>query len=131
MRTIEEIKTELKDYCEKQQHVVKNQDFTHKIKELGKELILAAAGDMKLDRLVSICCSEREGRCVVLPCKIGDIIIDEDENYYEVTGYTEGVCEPLTIIATCISEGKEGDMIDFEASDFSSSYKIAKPIVAE
>ena len=29
-----------------------------------------------LDRLEEICQAEREGRCVVLPCKVGDTVWD-------------------------------------------------------
>lgn len=63
MRTIEEIKADMQKPC----------DYTDNC-ELTAELILALASDIPLDRLEEICNAEREGRCVVLPCKVGDKI---------------------------------------------------------
>ena len=35
---------------------------------------LALTADIPLDRLEALCAAEREGRCVVLPCKVGDAV---------------------------------------------------------
>ena len=35
---------------------------------------LTACSDIPLERLEEICNAEREGRCVILPCKVGDTI---------------------------------------------------------
>lgn len=41
--------------------------------EKAKNLV-AITADITLDRLTEICEAERDGRCVVSPCKVGDII---------------------------------------------------------
>jgi len=66
MRTIEEIK----DY----------------VADLGFEFaykVLSIVKGIPLDRLQEICNAERDGRCVVLPCKVGDVLyqIDIDPLY--------------------------------------------------
>lgn len=43
--------------------------------ELAK--IITAVGNIPLDRLEVICTAERDGRCVVLPCKVGANAISE------------------------------------------------------
>lgn len=62
MRIIDEIKADLAKPC----------DYTDKC-ELTAEFILAVTADLhnNLDRLEEICTAERDGRCVVLPCKVG------------------------------------------------------------
>ncbi len=63
MRTIEEIKADMQKPC----------DYTDNC-ELTAELILALASDIPLDRLEEICNAEREGRCAIVPCKVGDTV---------------------------------------------------------
>jgi len=61
MRTIEEIK----DY----------------VADLGFEFaykVLSIVKGIPLDRLQEICNAERDGRCVVLPCKVGDVLYQID-----------------------------------------------------
>jgi hypothetical protein len=68
---------------------------------------------------------------VVLPCKIGDTVYDGDGTTYQVTGYQEGVCEPLTIICVSISDGSEGEIVEFEADVFGDTVLVAEVAVAE
>lgn len=89
MRRIEEIKADLKDCysCESKAclfpettHCGKPQDesvVTYEA-EMGKALINLFG----LDRLEEICNAEREGRCVVLPCKLGDTVYTIEEQIY-------------------------------------------------
>jgi hypothetical protein len=42
--------------------------------DLKLELYETLTADIPLDRLAEICNAEREGRCVVLPCKVGDTV---------------------------------------------------------
>jgi hypothetical protein len=59
MRTVDEIKTDIK-LCSRDE-----------FPELLAELWLALTGDIDIDRLVEICEAEKDGRLVVLPCKVG------------------------------------------------------------
>lgn len=67
MRTIEEIKASLADVKSRLPEGYINTDYC----ELELELQLALICDIPLDRLEEICVAERDGRCVVLPCKVG------------------------------------------------------------
>ena len=98
MRTVEEIKADMQKPC----------DYTDKC-ELTAELVLALTAGLhnNLDRLEEICEAEREGRCVVLPCKVGDTVyiisacenvrVLRDDDYLTGTGATscpfESDCE--------------------------------------
>ncbi len=47
--------------------------------DINKEIIdsrlrLAVTADIPFDRLEAICTAEKENRCVVLPCKVGDTV---------------------------------------------------------
>ena len=65
MRTIDEIKADMQKPC----------DYTDKC-ELEFELRCALIYDLPTDRLEEICQAERDGRCVVLPCKVGDTVYE-------------------------------------------------------
>jgi hypothetical protein len=40
----------------------------------GDKTLLSHTRDISIDRLEEICNAERDGRCVVLPCKVGDTV---------------------------------------------------------
>lgn len=63
---------------------------------------------------------------VRLPCKNGDTIVDDNDTFYSVTGYSEGICEPLTITAASISDGNEGELAEFEADEFGKTVFLAE-----
>lgn len=46
-----------------------------------EELRAALTASIPLDRLEAICTAEREGRCVVLPCKVGDTVYVQDQTH--------------------------------------------------
>jgi hypothetical protein len=59
------------------------------LEELARLQALTAS--IPLDRLEAICAAEREGRCVVLPCKVGDTVwalADEGVIQCRVTEFT-------------------------------------------
>ena len=47
-------------------------DYEHNVRRAKRALLDAIIKDISVDRLEEICEAEREGRCVVLPCKVGD-----------------------------------------------------------
>lgn len=69
MRTIDEIKADIVE-----NH---NSGFANRIERaaaLETEFLYTATYGIKRDRLQEICEAERDGRLVVLPCKVGDIV---------------------------------------------------------
>lgn len=96
MRTIEEIKAEYNLIKINTPKGYTNTDLC----ELEFELRRALIYDIPLDRLEEICNAERDGRCVVLPCKVGDTVYwadaDGDEALelplmgYWVTVFSDG-----------------------------------------
>lgn len=80
MRTINEIKSDFRK---------PDADFA----ELMDELFNTVARDIPFSRFEEICHAERDGRCVVLPCKVGDAIypIDVDRDLakppFRITGF--------------------------------------------
>ena len=78
MRTIKEIKADIK--ISEQAMLNSNyqnwaRDYWNTLLEHYKgELRLALTADIPLDRLEEICTAERDRRCKVLPCKVGDEI---------------------------------------------------------
>jgi hypothetical protein len=81
MRTIEEIRAELSQY-KKYEDVPK--ELRKEYNKISLQMIqqeeceiyrrYEITKDIPLDRLQEICNAERDGRCVVLPCKVGDTI---------------------------------------------------------
>ena len=77
MREIAEIKAELErasritnsTYCGEVYREAENQAI-----KLRYELFSTITSGIPLDRLEAICQAERDGRCVVLPCKVGDMV---------------------------------------------------------
>jgi hypothetical protein len=75
MRNIDEIKADISYYTEKQNGpLLKNQSFVPVLKELDSKLRRALVADIPIDRLEALCTAERDGRCVVLPCKVRDTV---------------------------------------------------------
>lgn len=66
-RTIEEIREDIAYYEEKQQHTVKNQDFTPVLKICDNELRAALIDGIPTDELARLAQAWKEGRYVVLP----------------------------------------------------------------
>jgi len=110
VRTIEKIKTDYEkavkcwetesedcpaDDCENCEYNTKKD-----IHELRCELLQSITADIPFDRIQEICEAERDGRCVVLPCKVGDTVYwadaDGDEALelplmgYWVTVFSDG-----------------------------------------
>lgn len=69
MRTVEEIKKDIENYKINKRP---NDGSEIEVYALQKELCHTLIGKIPLDRLEEICNAEREGRCVVMPCKVGD-----------------------------------------------------------
>ncbi len=67
MRTIEEIKANIKQMGALEPEIGERSC-------LQRELYRAITDSIPLDRLEEICNAEREGRCVVLPCRVGDTV---------------------------------------------------------
>ena len=60
--------------------------------------------DIPLDRLEAICAAERDGRCVVLPCKVGDMVykISYDcTNRIRYNPFDENGCSTAEICLNC------------------------------
>lgn len=84
--------------------------------------ILTALFDgIDVDRMREIVAAERDGRAVVLPCKVGDTVWMFSENFGEVLPYTVdlisvvGKC--LGYSANCSRNDELLDSIDFEGND--------------
>ena len=65
MRSIEEIKSDLHEAID---------EVAGLPRALYNELSGALADGISIDRPEAICAAERDGRCVVLPCKVGDAV---------------------------------------------------------
>lgn len=66
MRTVEEIKVDINNYM--------NYGTQAQIDKVWLEWFRVIAQGIEPDRLEEICRAEREGRCEVLPCKVGDTV---------------------------------------------------------
>ena len=64
----------------------------HELDKLWLEWFRAVAFDIPLDRLKEICEAEKDGRCVVLPCKVGDNLYVITEKIYKVGNSCEDGC---------------------------------------
>ena len=87
MRTVDEIKADIAATASGTQH-------QHDAAWL--EWFRAVAQGIEPDRLEEICNAERDGRCVVLPCKAGDtvyMVATQTDNY-------SGLPYPIVIQAT-------------------------------
>lgn len=77
MRSVEEIKADIVG-CESDISTSNHGGHVNRQKSrlalLNYELRAAITASIPLDRLEAICAAEREGRCVVLPCKVGDTV---------------------------------------------------------
>ena len=83
------------------------------------ERLQALTADIPLDRLEAICAAEREGKVVVLPCKVGDAV------YF---GGKQGVVADVGLsVPVRVKHGNGDDFLrqgwsavwkDFSASDF-------------
>lgn len=86
-----------------------------KARDLRAELVNALTKGLSTDRVEAILMAEKAGR--VLPLGIGDKVYMNDPcgDWYEgnITGYREGVCEPLTYVYVY----GDGAMSEFEADE--------------
>lgn len=79
MRTIEEIKAAISAVEQ-----LEGSGRYERVKTLNGELLQAITDGISPDRLQEICSAEREGRCVVLPCKVGDTVYLSDFKYNKI-----------------------------------------------
>lgn len=66
--------------------------------------VLAAVDGIDLDRLRELADAERDGRVVVLPCKVGDIVFKNNSGWATYLG-----TQPFEITNIMISQNKSGD----------------------
>ncbi len=82
------------------------------VEYLGNQLdeIKAVTANITLDRLQEICNAERDGRCVVLPCKVGDTVYHDSGGFgileYVIDGF---VWDETGIIFQAASDSFGGD----------------------
>jgi DNA-binding Xre family transcriptional regulator len=76
MRSTEEIRAELAKEIEHEKTATAKTALRVSIEAKTIELMgtIACQSGIPLDRLEAICAAEKEGRCVVLPCKVGDTV---------------------------------------------------------
>lgn len=105
MRTIEEIKADIKN-----RRVRHFSESGWDISALKTELFETITNGIPLDRLEEICAAEKEGRCVVLPCKENAVIyrlVDEFECGSDCYGDTCYDCTaPCKKTETKVREGR-------------------------
>ncbi len=105
-RTIDEIKADIEGavmWC----------DYS-KQEQLENELRLAYMDGIPLADLGTMCTAWKDGRCVVLPCKVGDTVyvvgkcenvqMNRDDDYFTGTGATECPFEETCDIEDCNDE---------------------------
>ena len=81
MRNIDEIKALINDYASALKYAEKCSDRAAQhvyegLSELKDELRLALVNGIPHDELETMCKAWKDGRCVVLPCKVGDTVWD-------------------------------------------------------
>lgn len=123
MRTIEEIRADIAKPYDFMSAEAKQRWTDY----LDMELRAALTASIPLDRLEQICQAEREGRCVVLPCKVGESVFAEswDEKIFEyvVTGFETGQRYHVDGIAIhCHRAGYPGWQMTFD------SFRIGKDV---
>jgi hypothetical protein len=74
MRTIEEIKADIAKEKEHLRTATAKTCIKLLIEAKEAELRAALTASIPLDRMEEICTAERDGRCAVLPCKVGDTV---------------------------------------------------------
>lgn len=72
MRTVEKIKAEYAKELDKAVETGKEA----KARKLRDEIAGALSRGISTGRLETICNAERDGRCVILPCKVGDTVYE-------------------------------------------------------
>ena len=73
-------------------------------KPMKENRVKIAISDIPLDRLEAICAAEKDGQCVVLPCKVGDTVykISYDcTNRIRYNPFDENGCSTAEICLTC------------------------------
>ena len=126
MRTISEVIEDYKDCqrCEGKSclGMVSNCSKPDSIVQVESELLRTLIAEISLDRLEEICTAEKDGRCVVLPCKVGDTVWAYSEFGNQVVPYTVEliVISDLTIQFDCnwYSYSECMEDTEFELSDF-------------
>lgn len=69
-----------------------------KLASMGKAIAeIKEFEGLPIDRLRELAQADREGRCVVLPCKVGDAIFMPTGRYNTITGYEPDVCDGFHI----------------------------------
>lgn len=99
MRTVEEIKADIAELERRWSRGESPSNYKSLHYALKNELRAALTADIPLDRLEAICAAEKDGRVVVLPCKVGDtvyvishcenVMVHCDDDYETGTGFRE------------------------------------------
>lgn len=123
MRSVEEIKKDIAVVAATLEPGWTNTDMC----ELEAELRLALTASIPIDRLEAICQAEREGRCVVLPCKEGDTV------YFDGKAGVVVDVEKCTSIRVrhgdpekCLCAGWDSVWKDFASDDFGRTVFLAR-----
>lgn len=89
--------TSKRTWDEAKQDLVHEMGYSHIWKRLA-EIENILGDDYDLDRLKEIVQADREGRCVVLPCKVGDTLYYFGETY-------KTLIKPVTVEEVYIGDG--------------------------
>lgn len=93
--------------CEKWGEIVDRlgayEDTSLEPEEIGllakqRDLYVDACGEIPLKRIRELVEADQEGRCVVLPCKVGDTVyMPVGTRWNKITGYEENECDGFHI----------------------------------
>jgi hypothetical protein len=132
-RPIEEIKADIEEYKHRfvnsklSDNGISPSSFCDAIQIFEKELKEALIESIPLDRLEEICNAERDGRCVVLPCKVGDKVqaaVNRPFNGHNLTIHGE-VIEIQPVVRVRHSEIR---YVDFIATDFEKTVFLTQEL---
>jgi hypothetical protein len=87
------------------------------------ERALSALGRIPVERIEEICDAERNGRCVVLPCKVGDTVYSTSPNQDKVIAC---YVPSLHTIARWIEDGVFGKTVFLTRAEAEEALKEAQ-----
>jgi hypothetical protein len=92
---------------------------------------LTACSDIPLDRLTEICNAERDGRCVVLPCKVGDTVWAYDDVFNQIATYQVDMVElyghkGMSFYSNWRKNGELMADLDFDAEDIDKTVFLTR-----
>ena len=87
--------------------------------------------DIPADRLIEICNAERDGRCVVLSCKVGDTVWAYDDVFNQIAPYQVDMVELYghNGVSFCSNWRKNGELmadLDFDAEDIGKTVFLTR-----